>query len=95
MVVIYICDTIKRNEFEVTQMLFLVFYAVVLYIFNVTLAENPAKIGWLVPKIQAVEGFAKQWKTNEILIGSRSQNQSLQVQTHFAWLHHILRTRNG
>ena len=27
------------------------------------LAEKPLKMGWLVPEIQAVEGFAKQQKT--------------------------------
>ena len=27
------------------------------------LAENPMKIGWLVPEIQTDEGFAKQQKT--------------------------------
>ena len=31
------------------------------------LAENPMKIGWLVPKIQAVEGFAKQYIENKEL----------------------------
>ena len=29
------------------------------------LAENPVKMGWLVPEIQAIEGSAKQKKTKE------------------------------
>ena len=38
------------------------FYIVVLGMCNFNLAENPMKIGWLVPEIQAFESFAKQRK---------------------------------
>ena len=32
------------------------------------LAENPMKIGWLVPEIQAVEDCSKQQKAKEIFL---------------------------
>ena len=32
------------------------------------LAENPMKIGWLVPEIPTVEGFAKQQETKPIFL---------------------------
>ena len=43
------------------------------------LAENPMKIGWLVPEIQAVEGFAKQQKSKAFfpLSLAITQNQYL------------------
>ena len=37
------------------------------------IAENPMKIGWLVPEIEAVEGFAKHSKTKEIVPFKGSQ----------------------
>ena len=38
-------------------------------------AENPVKSGWLVPEIQAVEGFAKQKKTKEFFSFSLALSQ--------------------
>ena len=55
-----ICDAIKQNESEVEHSTFLVFYIAELTIFNAVFTSKPVKIGLLVPKIQAVEGCAKQ-----------------------------------
>ena len=52
------CNTIRQNESEVAQVTCLVFYVVVLRIFNATFSRTPNENQCLVLEIQAVEGFA-------------------------------------
>ena len=47
-------------------------------------AECHMKIGGLVPEIQAVKSFAQRQKTGYFSFDLLSQNQHLQVLTHFA-----------
>ena len=49
-----ICDAIRQNESEVTQISFL--YKCIKHFLMPHLAENPMKIDWLVQEIQAVKG---------------------------------------
>ena len=42
------------------------------------LAENPMKIGWLVPEIQAIEGFANQLEVNKCAFTFSSEIRQIQ-----------------
>ena len=53
-----ICDVVRQSVSEVTQISFFCFLYICIWQFLIPhLAENPMKIGWLVPEIQTVEGL--------------------------------------
>ena len=63
-----ICGAIRQNETEAAQIKFVVFYIVVLGIFNATFGRKHLDENWLVTfrDLQAVESLAKQQKAKDI-----------------------------
>ena len=89
---VFICDGIKQNEFEVSQIQ-LSFYLSIVYIICLTVFYNRPHWHWSIgSKNTGSWRVVKTTGNKEIIsfVWLYFYNQYLQVLTHFAWSHHLI-----